>query len=164
MRVRRIIRLPKALTKSTPGWSVKDLPPRWCPTNSKTRPITGDWRWRAAKASAGARQFIVFAQVAPRKGNWKAVLIEELGSGSSVVARYEFHSSHPGLHVHSHCGRGGIELGATGMDRLARFPKSTSPHRRQQSFDEFSFWKSALAFFNVTDAVAEAEGLFNGLF
>lgn len=164
MRIRKTLKLLKTVTKETPGWSSDNLPPRWCPINSKTRPMAGDWKWRAARASSDARGFVIFAQVAPRKGNWKAVLIEELAAGSSVIARYEFHASHPGIHVHSDCDRCGVEVGASSMDRLTRFPKASSNHRRQQSFDESSFWRSALSFFNVMETKGGPEDLFSGLF
>ena len=46
----------------------------------------------------------------------------ETEAGHSVVARFESHGSHPGLHGHSHCDRGGIEIGASGLDANVYHP------------------------------------------
>jgi hypothetical protein len=77
----------------------------------------------------------------------------ETGAGVSVVARFEHHGSHPGLHGHAHCERGGIEVGASGLDNLVRVPAAQEPHRRTNAWTEQTFWDSARRFFRVTDQV-----------
>lgn len=149
MRVRKLITNPKVIMQDTGKWSEKDMPPRWCPINAKTRPIRGGWRWRAAHANGNGRSYTAVAQVNPQRGNWKAVLILNAPHGPSVVARFEHHDSHPGLHVHSECTRSGLEMGAQGMDRLDRFPRLNALHRRTNAWTEQSFWSAMTQFFRM---------------
>jgi hypothetical protein len=73
----------------------------------------------------------------------------ETDAGVSVVARFEHHGSHPGLHGHAHCERGGIEVGASGLDSLVRFPKAGALHRRTNAWTEQTFWDATRRFFRV---------------
>jgi hypothetical protein len=152
MRVRKLIRREKA-KKSDTAWSDKDLPPRHAPIYPKSRPIRAGWKWRAAHAEADDTAFILTALCNPSRDNWKAMLIMETPSGSSVVARFEYHGSHPGLHSHAHCDRSGIEVGASGMDHLARIPKPGQFHRRTNAWTEATFWEAATKFFNIKDDI-----------
>ncbi|MCB9958232.1 MAG: hypothetical protein H6843_06395 [Rhodospirillaceae bacterium] len=79
-------------------------------------------------------------------------MIEQNGN-ASVVGRFEHHGTHPGLHVHSHCQRSGIELGPSGLDDLVRIPKvgRGSYHRRQIAWTETAFWEAAKRFFRVKE-------------
>ncbi|MXP14860.1 hypothetical protein GRI44_08895 [Altererythrobacter confluentis] len=158
MRVRKLITETKVIT-TTSKWSDKDMPPRWCPINSKTRPIRGGWHWRAAHATSPFGDFTAVAQVNSGRGNWKAVLILNAPNGPSVVARFEHHDSHPGLHVHSHCKRSGIEIGAVGMDGLDRFPPLGNRHRRENAWTEISFWTAMKKFFRMRDDDPEGGNL-----
>ena len=159
MRVRKLIIESKMITQETSKWSAKDLPPRWCPINAKTRPIRAGWRWRAVHARSRNRNYTAVAQVNPSRGNWKAVLILNSPYGPSVVARFEHHDSHPGLHVHSHCDRSGIDVGPTGMDRLDRYPPLGAKHRRSNAWTEHSFWAAMKEFFRLQDEEAEGANL-----
>lgn len=86
-----------------------------------------------------------------RRGDFKSILMEETASGVSVIARFEYHSSHPGLHVHAHCERGGIEIGPTGMSDLARIPPIGKKHRRVAAFTLSTFWEEARRFYGIMD-------------
>jgi hypothetical protein len=44
------------------------------------------------------------------RDNWQATLILWTEAGASVVGRFEYHGSHPGLHVHADCERGGLGI------------------------------------------------------
>lgn len=85
------------------------------------------------------------------RGDLKSTLMVGATGGYSVVARYEFHSSHPGLHSHAHCDRSGIELGATGMGDLARVPKADGFHRHTAAISHSTFWEESRRFFRVKD-------------
>lgn len=148
MRVRHLIALKKVL-KSDTQWLTTDMPPRHCPIYSKTYPIRAGWRWRSAQASAGAENYVLMAMCHPGKGNWKATLIVQTPAGHSVVARFEDHSSHPGLHAHSHCDRSGVEVSGSGMNALVRAPAAQEHHRRTNAWTEGTFWEAALRFFRV---------------
>lgn len=152
MRVRHLCALPKTIVSQTPVWVTEDLPPRHAPYLNKTMPIKGGWKWRAAKAIAVNRNFFLTARCNPEKDNWQSVLSVELTGGFSVVGRYESHGSHPGVHAHAHCERGGIELGPHGLDQLQRIPPSTRKHRREHAWTERMFWEAAKVFFRMKDA------------
>lgn len=148
MRVRHLIATRKVLRSDT-LWQATDMAPRFCPIYSKTYPIRGGWRWRSAQATAGPENFILTALCHPGKGNWKATLIVQTPSGPSVVARFEDHSTHPGLHAHSHCDRSGLEVGGSGMGALVRAPPAQEFHRRTNAWTEGTFWEAAQRFFRV---------------
>ena len=153
MRVRQLIAKEKVL-KSDTGWSARDLPPRHAPIYAKTRPIRAGWRWRSAACeSAASTRFILTALGNPGRDNWQAFLIVETDAGASVIARFEYHGSHPGLHGHAHCEKGGIEVGASGLDNLVRIPKAQQSHRRTNAWTEQTFWDAARRFFRVKDQV-----------
>jgi hypothetical protein len=77
------------------------------------------------------------------------MLMLRLDGAYSVVARFEHHDSHPGLHIHSDCSRSGIEIGGPSMDNLARIPPADRPHRRTNAWTLASFWAASLQFFRV---------------
>lgn len=120
MRVRHLISRTKFLKTQT-SWSEKDLPPKHAPIYAKTKPIRAGWRWRSAKCISVDGDFTLIAECHPARGNWKAMLIIETADGASVVARFEDHSSHPGLHCHSDCDISGLEVGAKTID-VGRIP------------------------------------------
>lgn len=148
MRVRHLVALRKTMASDT-QWQTTDLPPRHAPVYAKTRPIRTGWRWRSCQAAGGGRQFTLLAQCNPGRDNWSAVLMVANAEGYSVVARYEHHGSHPGLHAHAHCERGGIEVGSTGLGDLVRSPSIGTVHRRMNAWTEGTFWDAATRFFRV---------------
>jgi hypothetical protein len=151
MRLRHIIALKKQ-TQTDSKWSIKDLSPRYAPIYAKTKPIRAGWQWRSSKVSdAAGMDYILLAECNPRRDNWKAILISETSVGPAVVARFEYHGSHPGLHVHADCIRGGLETGAVGLDNLARIPPASSMHRRTSAWTEGTFWEAAKRFFRVEE-------------
>lgn len=160
MRVRHLIQQRK-VQKSDTGWSSNDLPPRHAPIYSKSRPSRAGWKWRSAVCDAPGTKFILTALCNTRRDNWQSFLMVETGSGVSVVARFEHHGSHPGLHGHGHCARGGIEIGATGLDDLLRTPKAGIYHRRINAWTEHTFWEAARRFFRVDVAYTDERDLFH---
>lgn len=150
MRVRHLLRQPKTIVSATP-WSQADIPPRHKPINSRTQPMRGGWFWRSARARFEGVNYILVAECNPSKGNWKALLLIETTGGCSVVARFEDHASHPGVHAHAHCERSGLEIGPSGMGGLERAPKAGGRHRRTHAWTQTSFWEAAQAFFRVLE-------------
>jgi hypothetical protein len=153
MRVRHLIIEPKNL-ESDSGWKADDLTPRNAPIFVKTKPIRAGWKWRSARASGRSGQFILLAECNTRRANWKAMLmLVNPDRTASVIARFEQHGSHPGLHIHSDCTRSGIETGATSIDGLLRIPDAgaDSYHRRVSSWTENSFWEASKKFFRAHD-------------
>lgn len=157
MRVRKTVALPKTVVSDT-GWKDdEDLQPRHAPYFTKTRPIRKHWKWRSVKAaSEDGREFFLVILLNEQKGERKSVLCEKGSSGASVIGRLEYHESHPGVHLHSDCGRSGLELGPTGMDKLQRFPKRAgSYHRRTNAWTENGFLETSKRFFRITDRAGD---------
>jgi hypothetical protein len=150
MRVRHIVSVEKTMTETK--WSTKDMPPKHAPVYSKTKPMRAGWQWKSAKTKKeSGPEYMLVAECNPKRDNWKALLIIETDAGPSVVARFEHHGSHPGLHAHAHCERGRIETGANGLDNLLRIPKAGTFHRRTNAWTETTFWEAAKRFFRLEE-------------
>lgn len=150
MRVRKLICLPKELRADT-NWQSDDIAPKFAPIFLKTRPNRGTWKWRSGKAVAQGRDFVLFTMCNPNQDSWKSWLAVGSEMGYSVVGRFEHHGSHPGLHCHSHCGRSGVEIGASSMNDLYRFPPALNRHRRKNSWTEAGFWEASKHFFRISE-------------
>jgi hypothetical protein len=150
MRVRKLIAEQKTL-KTDSDWQDRDIQPRFAPIFPRTRPNRGGWKWRSARAEGTSGAYMLFAQIHQARNNWKAALIKVTPTGGSIVARLEYHGSHPGLHAHSDCNRSGLEEGPQGLDGLARFPRSDSAHRRTNAWTENGFWEEAKQFFRIEE-------------
>lgn len=152
MRVRKLIASAKEIHSDT-GWLNTDLQPRYAPIFPKTTPIRAGWKWRSARASSAEDEYVLLAKVNPPRDNWQAFLIRTVDEGACVVGRFEHHGSHPGLHAHAHCERGGIETGPRGLDDLVRVPAagSNSYHRRRNAWSENGFWEAAKRFFRIKE-------------
>jgi len=129
------------------------MPPRHCPIYSKSRPSRAGWQWRSLTAGVEGREFIMVAICNPSRGNWKSMLLLKVGNDYSVVARFEDHSSHPGVHIHSHCERSGVEIGAISLGTLIRIPPAGRTHRRQNAWTLSTFWAAAKDFYRIADHI-----------
>lgn len=153
MRVRQLISEPKEMEEDT-GWQTSDLQPRYAPIFPKTTPIRAGWKWRSARALGQSGSFVLLAKCNSRRDNWQACLMcWNADDSPSVVARFDHHASHPGLHAHSHCGRSGLEAGPSGLDDLIRVPKAgnRSFHRRNHAWTERAFWEATKRFFRISE-------------
>ncbi|MGP0058732.1 MAG: hypothetical protein ACLPID_05550 [Beijerinckiaceae bacterium] len=148
MRVRQLIERRKTIISET-AWSSSDMQPKHSPVYTKTKPMKAGWRWRSARIESDGLNFILTAECNTARDNWKAMLILDNDAGASVVGRLEYHSSHPGLHAHAHCERGGVEMGGSSIDNLARIPPTTGKHRRMSAWTEATFWEAAKRFFRI---------------
>lgn len=166
MRIRRMV-TEKKVQRTDSGWRESILQPRYAPFYSRSRPVPHGWKWRSARASSllegpasGARDYVLVAVCRPGRAKWQAILACGTEDGFSVVARYEDHGSHPGLHVHARCESGGRTVGSDSLDDLPRTPKIGAYHRRIRSWTEDDFWQSARTFFRIAVASAglEAKG------
>lgn len=150
MRVRRLIAEHKMQQNDT-GWRRDDMQPRHAPVFARTRPIRAGWQWRSARAQSAERQYVMTALCNPGRDNWQAMLLVCSDAGASVIARYEAHGSHPGVHAHADCERSGLELGSTSIDNLPRRPPPGAFHRRTFAWTEDGFWEAARRLFRVRE-------------
>lgn len=151
MRVRGLICEEKEIVTDT-GWKTTRLQPKYAPIIRGPQPMRSGWKWRSSSAKGLVRgnQYILLVKGNPARDNWQSILMQKFGEEAAVIARYEYHGSHPGIHGHAHCERGGIERGGIGMGELVRIPKSGghSYHRRTQALTENAFWESAKKIFS----------------
>lgn len=150
MRIRKIIAEQKVLSSDT-NWRTNDMQHRYSWIFEKTKPVRAGWKWRSATAAGTAgREYLFLTQCNPARDQWKAWLIFRTASGqSSLVSRLEYHGTQPGLHVHAHCERGGLEEGSSSIDHLARIPHADRPHRRKNAWREQTFWERARRHFRI---------------
>ena len=133
MRVRKLIREKKTLESDT-NWRSPNMKRKHAPVHAKTVPIRAGWQWRSAKVFGVSGRYVLFAKCNRHRDNWQAVLTKvNLDSTASAVTRHEHHGGHPGLHVHAHCKRSGVELGTQSLDDLIRVPATRSRSRTRQT-------------------------------
>ncbi len=151
MRVRQIIATKKTQSADT-LWRTTDLPVKYAPVYKKPRPMKAGWTWRSIELDAEGQAWVLTVQCHVTKDNWQAWLMKKFPDGTgSIVARFEYHGSHAGVHIHSSCDRSGLEPGGTSIDNLNRFPNSSSSHRRIVNFTKETFWERSLKFFHVDE-------------
>lgn len=141
----------KKTTSTDTGWKFTDIPPKHAPIFGKTRPVGRGWKWRSCVVTSEADEFVLFVSINPSKDNWKAWLIKKSSSGAGLVARLEHHGSHPGLHAHADCDAEEFQAGPSSIQAKGRYPKSTSGHRRKNSWTENGFWEASRKSFNISD-------------
>jgi hypothetical protein len=158
MRVRHLVAEPKEQVEVT-EWRNDDIPPRYAPCFTKTYPQRNGWEWRSAKAKAPGsdREYILLCRCHVTKDDWKATLILKKDEGGSVVSRFEFHSSHPGLHIHASCDNGGELVGPVGMSEVDRLPNGEGRTRRTNAWTKATFWQASKKFFRVQDKHEQGE-------
>lgn len=156
MRVRYLILKEKKLVSDT-EWRTDGMQPRHVPVYKQTRPTPRGWKWRSARADAvndnDDDSFVLVARCSPERDNWSAWLLYVTTTrplSASLVARFEHHGSHPGLHAHSDCERSGFEEGPSSIDKLTRYPDPGN-ERRHIVWDERRFWEAAKRFFRISD-------------
>lgn len=147
-------------------WSSEPAPPRFTSFNRSMRLPSNDWKWRAQRCSTWETDFILFAWVNLRMGNYKAWLLMPSGAGLALLARLEDHASHAGLHAHSACGdiipipnNQSFNLCPDGT-KLKRIPAANSSRRTVQGVSLTKFWFIACQTFKI-DEEPEPQGSFS---
>lgn len=105
MRVGDVVRGQKAIVTVGP-WSddklkVKDFP--LLKKRSRVYPMTRQWRWQVSQFHCEGRQFRLLASYHKLVPEFAAVLAEDVGADCRVLARWEYHATHDGWHIHSSC-------------------------------------------------------------
>lgn len=105
--------------------------------------------WRSVIAKSEQNEYIFLCQLNEGRDKWNAWLVltgeDELGS---LIARFEYHGSHPGFHFHGHCERGGIERGPSSLNELVRIPKASSGGMTM-TLRRDNFWEQARRRFRI---------------
>ncbi len=151
MRVRNFLRTPKKIFSDT-NWRADALPPRFTGIYPNTVPARPHWSWRSALANCQNFEYIFLCQVNELKDDWKAWLSIKTPNGWSLIERYEYHGSHPGVHVHADCERAGIEVSQTGLNGLLKIPSAKTNKAQIISLRPNLFWEKARTHFRISDA------------
>ena len=148
MRVRKLIHEEKVMGQPT-GWSFGGTPPRHVPVFRQTFPTGRGWQWQSVSAQNDSNEYVLHVRCNVNKDDWMAWLMIRLEEGWSIVGRFEYHSSHPGLHVHANCVSSGVLAGEKSISECDRFPTGGRYHRRIQAWTPDGFWNRALKFYRI---------------
>lgn len=111
-------------------WSSGSLPKSFFPLSKTKIKVSKLSRWKVIKFTCEGADFAVLIVYRIDKEQYWSYLAENLGSDMTVIARLEYHATHPGWHMHSNCDTSKNVPGRTG-GLIQRIPQVSSPHRRQ---------------------------------
>lgn len=107
MQLRDVIGAKKANIKIN-AW--KDTPPKKSdfPMLRKRKdafPLTKKWRWTTVTFNIAEREFCLLISYHRELPEFQSVLAQRVSGDSLIIARYEYHASHPipGWHLHALC-------------------------------------------------------------
>ncbi|QIG70446.1 hypothetical protein EVB88_062 [Rhizobium phage RHph_N28_2] len=112
-------------------WTDEKLKNRDFPLRRSSYPLTRRWRWQVISFRADGRRFRILAAYHTLVPEYFAILAEDVGNDSRIVARWEFHQSHAGWHIHSCCSKlDDITVGVVHPLGVKRIPAAKNSHRR----------------------------------
>lgn len=123
------------------------MPSSAFPLSKAKLSIRACYRWRVMKFECLQRRFRVLIAYRQDKEVFLAYLAEDLGSDMHMLARYEYHATHPGWHFHGNCA--GAPLVSGRLSLPDRVPLPRSRHRDQMfnvSGDDAAHNKAISAF------------------
>ena len=148
-------RAPKAVTKAgawKPGGKA-NMPRTAFPlAHGRSYQLGAKWTWRVDQLEALGRECRLLTAFNSEKRGFMAMLTVRLEQDFVVVTSYEFHSDHPGWHVHASCSDiGEVGLALSRPRDALRIPAVRAMHRPRNSVDvtESSALNIAFKFFNV---------------
>lgn len=128
--------------ESDTNWQTKDIPPKHFPIYKKSYPNRASWKWRSLRLKGENTDFCLFLHCNPFKDQWKAYLMKE----DIPLVRYEYHGSHPGIHIHSSCN----DVEKTHMNQWIRLPDNNRLHRRaNENYTESRFYSECIKVFRI---------------
>ena len=112
-------------------WTDEKLKHRDFPLRRGVYPLTRRWRWQVISFRWSGRKFRILSAYHTMVPEYISVLAEDMGADSRIVARWEFHQSHPGWHIHSCCSElDDIPSGVVQHRGVKRTPAAKNGHRR----------------------------------
>ncbi|WP_157572702.1 hypothetical protein [Nevskia soli] len=147
MRLKKIIQADKIVTDWGKWTFGAAMPKTAFPISKSSFKIRSTYHWRIAKFLSLGESFrllIFYRTDKPEYGAWLGM---QRDSDTQLVARYEFHGTHPGWHLHAHCQTDTAPIGRTLVDGL-RIPKSGKCRRTDFSVtsDDKALYIAAEAF------------------
>lgn len=150
MRVVDVIRSVKTGVAHS-AWADDKLKPKDFPLSKKrgrAYPLTRRYRWQIISFSTLGHAFRVLAAYHTEVPEFVATLAQDVGSDCRILARWEFHGSHAGWHVHTCCeDADDILAGLVKPFGTRRIPDKASYHRHTNLLNDG---------YDMQDAVATA--------
>lgn len=132
MLLRQFRASPKSVD-DTGTWSEKRMPmtANGLPlSKSKGYRLGAGWRWKIVELSIATDKYRLLIAYHAAKQNYHCLLGVNLGSDTLVLARLEYHSTHPGWHVHACCTETeSRHWGRVGYQDMKRLPQKGARHR-----------------------------------
>lgn len=151
--IRRLCGEKKFTIGSATPWSSATIGTKYSPY-PHTRPCGRNWEWRAQIACGRSGQFILFCEVNIQNNGFKAQLIYQKET-RWMLTRWESHSSHPGIHVHSWCNEEAVPALSASIQAPYQIPRHEDYKRRSNvKWTRKSFWTAACHAFNIHDEEA----------
>jgi hypothetical protein len=156
MRSRDIVRLPKTVTKAG-SWKVTTgtakMPPGAFPLSRRSSyRLSRGYHWRVDELEGGGMVFRLLTAFNTDKSEFEAILGTPVPGGLRVIARLEFHGTHPGWHCHATCRHDheDVPIGEQSPRMFERAPVAAGRHRRQAFVrTETEAEQKAFRFFSV---------------
>lgn len=119
-----------------------------------------NWNWRVDRLEGGAGEtYRLLTAFNGHKEEYRAWLAIDYGKNATLLARYEFHGSHPGWHCHAPCDDIGVsDPGALRTRGCSRLPAAKGFHRSQE-FDTTSKERALARSFSFYRVSAETGDL-----
>lgn len=161
MRVKEIIRAAKTITNAGKWTTGKRMPASIFPlTKGHALRVGPNFRWRVVEFACANSTFRLLIFYRPGHGEYRAYLGRVEDADTRVIVRLEYHSTHPGWHVHTDCdtemtpcGRIG---GAACHKRLSSSRMQQTPPAVASDVDDEMAYRIAIRWFRL-DRTADAD-------
>jgi hypothetical protein len=112
----------------------------------KGYPLTRRYRWQIITFSAAGRQYRLLVAYHTLVPEFVSILGEEVGGDCRILARWEFHASHAGWHVHAVCDdTDRLSAGIIKPAGAKRIPAARSYHRHTKLLNDGCDMEDAVA-------------------
>lgn len=158
MRVRGAVAKPKVVSKAGEWKSGKMTRTAFPLHRNRSFTLGTQWSWRVDVLDVKGTEMRLLTAFEPLKQNFLAWLSYKRGDSYVVLARLEFHGTHPGLHAHAVCNSDleDVTAGVVKPFGTLRLPEATKTHRRlKYEMTEATALSTAFKFFNVQGAEGE---------
>lgn len=128
------------------NWSDEKLKHKDFPLRRSAYPLTRRWRWQVITFRSNGKRFRILSAYHTLVPEYLAILAEDTVGDSRIVARWEFHQSHAGWHIHACCTElDNITVGIVHPLGVKRIPTAKNSHRRALFLNEG---------FSINDSIA----------
>lgn len=160
MKLKRIIASQKVITDEGIWKSGVKMPKSIFPlSKSHSFKVPQSFNWRLVCFECLGEKFRLLIYYRYDISSYSATLGHDVGGDMLVMARLEFHGTHPGWHMHAVCDSTGRVPGRTGAD--IRFPDANSFHKDLifGVVDDSTAYKTAIKAFKLIDPLQDLFGM-----